>query len=112
MTAHKPEDPLDEALAALLAPPSAPPDRLFAARVDRSIDELNRLRRAERHYARGVLHDVAALVAATLAALVLVQTLGVELGTKGPLLGAVPLALMLLVLLGLTPQRRRPRPDI
>lgn len=91
------EQDFDGALGALLAPPSRAPDRLFAARVDVAVDELARLHAAERHYARGLLHEVAALVAALLAGVVLARALGVALDGW---LVALPVALVLLVLLG------------
>lgn len=91
------ERDLDAALGALLAPPSRTPDRLFVARVDVAVDDLARLQAAERRYARGLLHEVAALVAALLAGLAFARGLGVALDGW---LVALPAALILLVLLG------------
>ena len=91
------EQDFDDALGALLAPPPRAPDRLFAARVDVAVDELARLHAAERRYARGLLHEVAALVAALLSGVVLARALGVALDGW---LVALPVALVLLVLLG------------
>jgi hypothetical protein len=87
---------LDTQLGALLAPPLRGPDRIFAARVDVAVDDLARLQAAERRYARGLLHEVAALVAALIAGVVLARVLGVSLDGW---LVAVPTALLLLVLL-------------
>jgi hypothetical protein len=88
------EQDIDTRLAALLAPPQRAPDRLFAARVDVAVDDLARLHAAERGYARGLLHEVMALVAALLAGAVLARVLGVELGSW---IAALPLTLVLLV---------------
>ncbi len=90
------EQDFEGALGALLAPPSRAPDRLFVARVDVAIDELARLHTAERRYARGLLHEVAALIAALLSGVVLARALGVALDGW---LVALPVALVLLVLL-------------
>ena len=87
----------DAALSDLLAPPQRTPDRLFTARVDSAVDDLARLHAAERRYARGVLHEVAALVAALFAGVVLARVMGVALDGW---LVAMPVALVLLVLLG------------
>ncbi len=94
----------DAALSDFLAPPQRAPDRLFAARVDSAVDDLARLHAAERRYARGLLHEVAALVAALLAGVVLARTLGIALDGW---LVAMPVALVLLVLLS---GGRQPRP--
>lgn len=94
----------DTALRDLLAPPQRAPDRLFAARVDSAVDDLARLHAAERRYARGVLHEVAALVAALLAGVVLTRAMGVA---PDGWLVALPVTLVLLVLLG---GGRQPRP--
>lgn len=91
------ERELDAALGALLAPPQRAPDRLFAARVDVAVDDLARLQVAERRYARSLMQEVAALVAALLAGLVFARGLGVALDGW---LVALPTALILLVLLG------------
>lgn len=91
------ERELDAALAALLAPPQHMPDRLFAARVDAAVDDLARLQAAERRYARSLLQEVAALVAALLAGLAFARGLGIALDGW---LVALPTALILLVLLG------------
>jgi hypothetical protein len=95
----------DTELGAWLAPPQRAPDRQFAARVDMAVDDLARLHAAERRYARGFLRDVAALVAAMLAGLVLARALGVALDGW---LVALPTALVLLVLL--SSGGRQPRP--
>lgn len=88
----------DGALAGWLAPPNGcPPDRLFAARVDGAVDDLTRLHRAERHYARTFLREVAALVAVVLAGGALARATG--LAIDGWLV-ALPTALLMLVLLG------------
>ncbi len=87
----------DARLSAFLAPPPRAPDRLFAARVDVAVDEMARLHRAERRYARGLLTDFAALVAALLAGLALARALGVALDGW---LVALPAVLILLVLVG------------
>ena len=88
---------LDAQLGALLAPPQRAPDRIFAARVDVAVDDLARLQAAERRYARGLLHEVVALVAAILAGLALARAIGVALDGW---LVALPTVLILLVLLG------------
>lgn len=87
----------DGALADWLAPPrDGAPDRLFAARVDAAMDDLARLHRAERHYARGFIRDLAALAAAVLAGLALTRASG--LAFDGWVV-ALPTALLLMVLL-------------
>lgn len=86
------------ALADWLAPPrDGPPDRLFAARVDGAVDDLTRLHRAERHYARAFLRELAALVAVVLAGGALARASG--LVVDGWLVVALPSALLLMVLL-------------
>ena len=91
------EREFDAAIGALLAPPQRTPDRLFAARVDVAVNDLARLHAAEHRYARGLLHEVAALAAAIVAGVVLARVLGVSLDGW---LVALPTALVLLVLLG------------
>lgn len=99
------EREFDVALGALLAPPQRAPDRLFAARVDVAVDDLARLHAAEHRYARGLLHEVAALVAAIVAGVVLARAMGVALDGW---LVALPTALVLLVLLGGGGRQSRP----
>jgi hypothetical protein len=104
------EPDFDGALGRLLTPPaSAAPDRLFAARVDDAIGDLARLQTAERFYARGFLREVAALVAAALAGLLLARSAGFA---AVPWLAALPLLMLMLVLLrgGRQPTGSSPAP--
>jgi hypothetical protein len=102
-------DPFDQALANMLAPPGAAPDRLFAAQVDRSIDDMARLRAAERQYARGFARELAAL-AAVLAGALLFAHAAQPAALDGwmPLLPILPL---LLILLGNGRQASSPAPS-
>lgn len=95
----------DAQLGALLAPPTRAPDRLFAARVDVAVDDLARLHAAERRYARILLHEVAALVAALMAGVVLARALGVAMDGW---LVVMPTALVVLVLLSGAGGQSRP----
>lgn len=101
-------DPFDQALANMLAPPRAAPDRLFAAQVDRSIDDMARLRAAERHYMRGLARELAALAAVLLAGIFFAQV-----AAPGALSGWMllfPILPLLLILLGNGRQASSPAP--
>lgn len=89
------KDDFDADLVAFLAAPDAPPDRLFAARIDVMIGEADRLRKAESLYARGLLRDVAAVAAVVIAAFVLVVMPG---GAVSDWLVALPAGLLLIIL--------------
>jgi hypothetical protein len=92
------DEAFDRALADWLAPPRTAPDRLFVAQVDCAIDDVARLRAAERHYARGFVKEFAAL-AAVLAAGLLFARAGSGAAMEGWML-ALPLMPLLLLLMG------------
>ena len=92
------DDAFDHELAGWLAPTRMVPDRLFAAQVDRAIDDVARLRAAERQYARGFIKEFAAL-AAVLAAGLLFARAGSGASIEGWML-ALPLMPLLLLLMG------------
>lgn len=98
----------DTALAAWLAPPQRPADRMFAARVDTAISDLALLHAAERRYARGFIRELVALGAVAVAGVIMALWSG--LAVNDWMIGA-PVALLMLVLLNPQPDRR-PRPDI
>lgn len=106
------DDQFDAELAQFLAPPTRSSDRLFAARVDQGIDDLARLHRAERLYAKGLARDIAALAAALLAGLLLALGGGGSADGVTALLALLPALSLLLVLVGVRTPARHPRPDI